>query len=405
MLNIIWAGFFIAAFILAIIASISGDTEIWSKVVNGLFVSVDTGFKTSLNLTGVLCFWLGLLKIAEKAGLTEFLAKGLKPLFRAIMPDLKKDSPAFGAIVMNVAANVLGLDNAATPMGLKAMEEMQKENPSPDRASRPQVMFMVLNSSALTILPITILMYRFQFGSASPAAVFIPILLATGCSTLAGFIATALWQRINILKPVILAYLLTGIAVIGGLGYVFSINTANAQAAVVLSNAILFGLVALFIISGLLKKQNVYENFIEGAKDGFKIAVQIIPYLVAMLAAIGVFRAVGGIDMICNGIALALQHMGYDAEFVKALPAALMKPLSGSGARAMMIDIFSTYGVDSFAGFVASIVQGSTETTFYVLAVYFGAVKLSKTGAALPLALLADAVGITAAIALAYYFY
>ena len=217
MLNIIWAGFFIAAFILAIIASISGDTEIWSKVVNGLFVSVDTGFKTSLNLTGVLCFWLGLLKIAEKAGLTEFLAKGLKPLFRAIMPDLKKDSPAFGAIVMNVAANVLGLDNAATPMGLKAMEEMQKENPSPDRASRPQVMFMVLNSSALTILPITILMYRFQFGSASPAAVFIPILLATGCSTLAGFIATALWQRINILKPVILAYLLTGIAVIGGL--------------------------------------------------------------------------------------------------------------------------------------------------------------------------------------------
>ena len=385
MLNIIWAGFFIAAFILAIIASISGDTEIWSKVVNGLFVSVDTGFKTSLNLTGVLCFWLGLLKIAEKAGLTEFLAKGLKPLFRAIMPDLKKDSPAFGAIVMNVAAYVLGLDNAATPMGLKAMEEMQKENPSPDRASRPQVMFMVLNSSALTILPITILMYRFQFGSASPAAVFIPILLATGCSTLAGFIATALWQRINILKPVILAYLLTGIAVIGGLGYVFSIN--------------------LFIISGLLKKQNVYENFIEGAKDGFKIAVQIIPYLVAMLAAIGVFRAVGGIDMICNGIALALQHMGYDAEFVKALPAALMKPLSGSGARAMMIDIFSTYGVDSFAGFVASIVQGSTETTFYVLAVYFGAVKLSKTGAALPLALLADAVGITAAIALAYYFY
>lgn len=404
MLNIIWAGFFIIAFVLAMISSAGGNTEVWSNVVNALFTSVDTGFKTSLNLTGVLCFWLGMLKIAEKAGLTELLAKGLKPLFRAIMPDLKKNSPAFGAIVMNVAANVLGLDNAATPMGLKAMEEMQKENPSPDKASRPQVMFMVLNSSALTILPTTILMYRFQFGSANPAAVFIPILLATGCSTLVGFVATALWQKINIFKPVILAYLLAGIAFVGGLGYAFSVN-ANTQAAVILSNAILFGLVAVFIATGLLKKQNVYENFIEGAKDGFKIAVQIIPYLVAMLAAIGVFRAVGGIDIICNGIAQTLQHWGYDAEFVKALPAAIMKPLSGSGARAMMIDIFSTYGVDSFAGFVASIVQGSTETTFYVLAVYFGAVKLSKTGAALPLALLADAAGITAAIAIAYWFY
>ncbi len=405
MLNLIWAGFFIAAFIMAVLASFNGNTAIWSDMVNGLFTSVDTAFKTSLNLTGVLCFWLGMLKIAEKSGLTELLARGLKPFFRAIMPDLKKDSPAFSAIVMNVAANVLGLDNAATPMGLKAMEEMQKENKTPDKASNAQIMFMVLNSSALTILPITILMYRFQFGSMAPAKVFIPILLATACSTLTGFIATALWQRINIFRRVILAYLLIGVGFIGTIGYIFGNNANSTQMTVILSNAILAGLVVLFIVAGLIKKQNVYENFIEGAKDGFHIAVQIIPYLVAMLAAIGVFRATGGIDLFCEKLAELLHYFGYDAEFTKALPAALMKPLSGSGARAMMIDIFSTYGVDSFAGFAASIVQGSTETTFYVLAVYFGAVKLSKTGAALPLALLADAAGITAAIALAYKFY
>lgn len=405
MLNIIWAGFFIVAFIIAIVASINGNHGVWSEIANGLFSSVDVGFKTALNLTGVLCFWLGLLKIAEKSGLTEILARALKPFFRAIMPELSKNSPAFGAIVMNVAANVLGLDNAATPMGLKAMEEMQKENKTPDKASNAQIMFMVLNSSALTILPITILMYRFQFGAANPAAVFIPILLATSCSTLVGFVATALWQKINLFKPVILAYLSAAVIIVGGLGYVF-VKTGNAATQMGnVSNAILLGLAILFITSGLLKKQNVYENFIEGAKEGFKIAVQIIPYLVAMLAAIGVFRAAGGIDMLCGGLMHWLQNLGYDAEFVKALPAAIMKPLSGSGARAMMIDIFSTYGVDSFAGFAASIVQGSTETTFYVLAVYFGAVKLSKTGAALPLALLADVAGITAAIALAYCFY
>ncbi len=407
MLNLIWAGFFIFALIAAIVQSLNGNHEIWKQIVDGLFESADTGFRVALGLTGVLCFWLGILKIAEKSGLTEALAKLLKPFFRAVMPDLKPNSPAFGSIVMNVAANVLGLDNAATPMGIKAMEQMQKENIYQDKASNSQILFMVLNSSSLTLLPVTILMYRYQFGSSNPALVFIPILLATSVSTLAGFLATALWLRINIFRPVILAYLGAGGLLIGLIGYLFArLNFADkTTAAMIMSNSLLFGLVAFFILWGLLKKQNVYENFIQGAKDGFNIAVQIIPYLVAMLAAIGIFRAAGGIDLLCSALEKLLNHWNIDYEFVKAVPTALMKPLSGSGARAMMLDTFKAYGVDSFASFAASVVQGSTETTFYVLAVYFGAVKISKTGAALPLALFADICGIIAAISLAYVFY
>lgn len=407
MLNIIWASFFIFAFIAALIQSFNGNMDVWKEISSSLFDSADSGFKISLGLTGVLCLWLGLLKIAEKSGLTEILAKALCPFFRAIMPDLKPNSPAFGSIVMNVAANILGLDNAATPMGLKAFAQMQKENIHQDKASNSQIMFMVLNSSSLTLLPITILMYRYQFNSSNPAMVFIPILLATSVSTLAGFLATALYQRINIFKPVILAYLLGGFLLIGGIGWGFSRlgYDSRINAAMIMSNAILFGLAALFVLFGLLKKQNVYENFIEGAKEGFTIAVQIIPYLVAMLVAIGVFRAAGGLDLICSALEKLTDYFGINHDFVKALPTALMKPLSGSGARAMMLDTFKTYGVDSFAGFLSSIVQGSTETTFYVLAVYFGSVKISKTGAALPLALFADFCGIVAAICLAYFFY
>ena len=407
MLNVIWAAFFILAGLSALKQSFTGNWEIWPELVNSLFASAESGFKIAIGLTGLLCFWLGCLKIAEKSGLTNLLAKALYPLFYRIMPSVPKNSPAFGSMVMNIAANVLGLDNAATPMGLKAMEELQQSNPHKNKASDAQILFMVINSSSVTLIPITILMYRYQMGSANPAAVFIPILLATSVSTLTGFLATVLWQRINIFNRVILAYLIGGGAFIAVVAWGFASldEAARTKVSYCISNLILFVLVLVFIISGLLRKLNVYELFIEGAKDGFKIAVQIIPYLVAMLVAIGVFRASGGLDYICSGIIWCLEQLGVNTDFVAALPTALMKPLSGSGARAMMLDTFATYGVDSFAGFAASIIQGSTETTFYVLAVYFGAVKISKTGAALPLALLADFAGIGTAIVLAYLFY
>ena len=407
MLNIIWAGFFIFAAIAAVIRSFSGHFEVWPQMLNSLFDSAQSGFEISLNLTGLLCFWLGLMKIAEKSGLANGPAKILTPLFYRIMPEVPHNSPAFGSMVMNIAANILGLDNAATPMGLKAMEQLQQDNKHKDRASDAQILFMVINSSAVTLIPITILMYRYQFGSVNPAAVFIPILLATSVSTLTGFLATLLWQRINLFDKVILAYLLGGIGIISAAACGFSALDASAreQVSYLGGNFILFALIIAFIVSGIVKRLNVYELFIDGAKDGFKTAVQIIPYLVAMLAAIGIFRASGGLDFICAGLSYLFNTLGFDTSFIPALPTALMKPLSGSGARAMMLDCFSAYGVDSFAGFAASVVQGSTETTFYVLAVYFGAVKISKTGAALPLALLADMAGIIAAISFAYMFY
>lgn len=407
MLNIIWAGFFIFAALAAVIQSFSGNFDVWPQMLNSLFDSAQSGFKISLNLTGLLCFWLGLMKIAEKSGLADGLSKILTPLFYRIMPEVPHNSPAFGSMVMNIAANVLGLDNAATPMGLKAMEQLQQDNKHKDRASDAQILFMVINSSAVTLIPITILMYRYQFGSVNPAAVFIPILLATSVSTLTGFLATLLWQKINIFDKVILAYLLGGIAAVSAAAYGFSAldGAARAQVSYLGGNFILFALIIAFIVSGLVKRLNVYEVFIIGAKDGFKTAVQIIPYLVAMLAAIGIFRASGGLDFICSVLSYLFNALEFDTSFIPALPTALMKPLSGSGARAMMLDCFSAYGVDSFAGFAASVVQGSTETTFYVLAVYFGAVKISKTGSALPLALLADLAGIVAAISFAYMFY
>ena len=407
MLNLIWASFFILAILAAIGQSITGNWDVWSKVAESLFVSADNGFKIALSLTGVLCFWLGCMKIAEKSGLVNLLAKALYPLFYRIMPEIPKQSPAFGSMVMNIAANILGLDNAATPMGLKAMEQLQQVNPKKDRASNAMILFMVINASSVTLIPITILMYRYQMGSHNPAAVFIPILLATSISTLVGFLATAFWQKINIFNRVVMAYLVAGIVFVAAiaLGFAAMDEQTRTDVSFIASNCILVLLAVGFIVSGLIRRLKVYELFIEGAKEGFKIAVQIIPYLVAMLVAIGVFRASGGLEYLCSGIAYLVEKIGINSDFVSALPTALMKPLSGSGARAMMLDTFKTYGVDSFAGFTASIIQGSTETTFYVLAVYFGAVKISKTGAALPLALMADLAGITAAIGLAYLFY
>ena len=407
MLNIIWAGFFVLAFICAIGQSLCGNFEVWPQMVQSLFASADNGFKIAINLTGVLCFWLGCMKIAEKSGLIDLLAKAIYPLFYRIMPDVPQNSPAFGSMVMNIAANILGLDNAATPMGLKAMEQLQDVNKNKQKASDAMVLFMVINASSVTLFPITILMYRYQMGSADPAAVFIPILLATSISTMVGFLATLAWQKINVFNKVVMSYLLAGIGFVAAIAWGFAAmdEQTRTQISYLISNIILISLATGFIVSGMLRKLNVYELFIDGAKDGFKIAVQIIPYLVAMLVAIGLFRVSGGLDYICSGFAWIFEKMGLNTDFVAALPTALMKPLSGSGARAMMLDTFATYGVDSFAGFAASVVQGSTETTFYVLAVYFGAVTISKTGAALPLALLADLAGIVSAIGLAYWFY
>ena len=404
MLNLLWASFFIISFIVAIF---SGSPDVWNALSQALFSSAKTAFEISLNLTGILCLWLGLLKIAENSGLTELLSKALMPLFKKIMPDVPADSPAFGSIVMNMAANFLGLDNAATPMGLKAMEQLQAVNHTPDRASPAQVLFMVINSSAVTLIPITILMYRAELGSSNPSAVFIPILFATSVSTLVGFLSVAMVQRLNIFNRVVLGYLLFFVDIIAAAAWYFlSLPEAERYlASSSLSNALLFGIVTFFIAWGLIKRLNVYETFIDGAKEGFSVAVRIIPYLVAMLVGIAVFRASGAMDYVVNGLAYVCGALGLNTDFVPAMPTALLKPLSGSGARAMMIETMQTYGADSFAGFVSCIVQGSTETTFYVLAVYFGSVKITKTGAALPCALLADAAGIIAAICFGYMFY
>lgn len=407
MLNIIWVAFFLSAFLLAASQSLSGNLQIWTELVTAIFASAKTAFTISLNLTGILCLWLGLLKIAEQSGLTSLLARALSPLFRRIMPDVPSDSPAMGSMIMNIAANVLGLDNAATPMGLKAMEQLQALNPRPDQASPAQVLFMVINSSAVTLIPITILMYRAELGSANPAAVFLPILLATSVSTLTGFFAVAAVQRLNIFNRVVMTYLFAFTAFIVGVAWYFdSLPSAQRLSfSAVCGNFMLFFIITAFIFAGVLKRLNVYEVFISGAREGFDIAVRIIPYLVAMLVGIAVFRASGALDYIVLGFDKTFAALGFDTGFVAALPTAVLKPLSGSGARAMMIETMTAYGADSFPAFVSAVVQGSTETTFYVLAVYFGAVKITKVGAALPCALLADLAGIVAAVYFSYCFY
>ncbi len=408
MLNLIWVSFFLVAFILALWQSlVLGQGEIWTQLISSTFASAKTAFTISLNLTGILCLWLGLLKVAEKSGITAVLAKALRPLFRKIMPEVPADSPAMGSMIMNIAANVLGLDNAATPMGLKAMEQLQTLNPHKDRASNAQILFMVINSSAVTLIPITILMYRSELGAANPSAVFMPILFATSLSTLAGFLAVAVVQRLNVFNRVVMAYLGGFILFIGVVAFYFCSlpETERLNVSANCGNFLLFAVIVAFIGAGVLKKLNVYETFVAGAKEGFEIAVRIIPYLVAMLVAIAVFRASGALDFLVDGFAAVFGWLGIDTGFVAALPTALLKPLSGSGARAMMIETMTTYGADSFPAFVSAVVQGSTETTFYVLAVYFGAVKITKVGAALPCALFADFVGIASAICFSYLFY
>ena len=408
MLNLIWVSFFLVAFVLALWQSlVLGQGEIWTQLISSTFASAKTAFTISLNLTGILCLWLGLLKVAEKSGITAVLAKALRPLFRKIMPEVPADSPAMGSMIMNIAANVLGLDNAATPMGLKAMEQLQTLNPHKDRASDAQILFMVINSSAVTLIPITILMYRSELGAANPSAVFMPILFATSLSTLAGFLAVAVVQRLNVFNRVVMAYLGGFILFIGVVAFYFCSLAESVRLSVSANcgNFLLFAVIVTFIGAGVLKKLNVYETFVSGAKEGFEIAVRIIPYLVAMLVAIAVFRASGALDFLVDGFAAVFGWLGIDTGFVAALPTALLKPLSGSGARAMMIETMTTYGADSFPAFVSAVVQGSTETTFYVLAVYFGAVKITKVGAALPCALFADFVGIASAICFSYLFY
>lgn len=408
MLNFIWAFFFISAFMAACYQSfVAGDWAIWSELSNSAFSSAKSAFNIALNLTGLLCLWLGLLKIAEQSGITEFLARLLRPLFKKIMPEVPSDSPAIGSIVMNMAANILGLDNAATPMGLKAMEQLQEINPQKDTASNAQILFMVINSSAVTLIPISILMYRSELGSTNPSAVFIPILLATSFSTLVGFLSVAIVQKLNIFNRVVLAYLLGFIAFILISAYLFLSLPLDqrAVASSAVGNFILLSLITLFISWGLIKKLNIYDVFITGAKEGFSIAISIIPYLVAMLVAIALFRSSGMLNILVEAFKYLFVSIGINTDFVPALPTALLKPLSGSGSRAMMIETMQTYGADSFPAFVSSVVQGSTETTFYVLAVYFGAVKISKIRSALPCALLADFAGISAAIVLSYLFF
>jgi len=408
MLNIIWSGFFIAAFILAIWQSVfEGNTQIWSTLTDASFGAARNAFEITLNLTGMMCLWLGLLKIAEKTGLTRTLAKALQPLFRKIMPDIPSNSPAFGSMVMNIAANILGLDNAATPMGIKAMEQLQAENPHKEKASAAQILFMVINTSSVTLIPITILMYRQQFGSAYSGLVFIPILLATSLSTLVGFLSVAIMEKLPIFNKVVLGYLgiFIGFIAVVALEFANLNNADRVTVASTVSNIALFGMIAGFIGYAFYKQVNVYDTFIEGAKEGFETTVRIIPYMVAMLVGIAVFRASGALDYLLSGCRYIIEFFNGKTDFIPALPTAFLKPLSGSGARAMMIETMQMYGVDSFPAFVSSVIQGSTETTFYVLAIYFGAIRVTKTGSALPCALLADLAGICCAIALSYIFY
>ncbi|WP_338812819.1 nucleoside recognition domain-containing protein [Bernardetia sp. Wsw4-3y2] len=406
-LNRIWIGFFLIAFIFAIFQLFNGDIEVFSKITNSTFESAKTGFEISLYLTGAMALWLGIMKIGEQAGAIEVLAKLVSPLFKHLFPEVPKNHDAVGAMLMNFSANMLGLDNAATPLGLKAMEELQSLNPKPETASNAQIMFLVLNTSGLTIIPVSVMVYRAQAGAVNPAEIFVPILIATFFATLAGILAVGIKQKLNLLHPVVIAYLGGLTAFISIITWFFSTLPQEKISlySSVASNFILFGVMVSFIAWAAFKKVNVYETFIEGAKEGFSIAIKVIPYLVAMLVAIGVFRASGAMDMLISAVSWFISLFGFDTQFVKALPVAIMKPLSGSGARGLMIDAFTTYGVDSFVGKVAATLQGSTDTTFYVLAVYFGAVNIKNTRYAVSCGLIADGVGIIAAILLSYLFF
>ena len=407
-LNYIWIAFFLIAFAIAVVRLVVfGDVEVFPAIMDSTFASAKTAFEISLGLTGVLSLWLGVMKIGERGGLVALLARGLSPVFTKLFPEIPKGHPVVGNIFMNLAANMLGLDNAATPLGLKAMEGLLELNPKKDTASNAMIMFLVLNTSGLTVIPVSILVYRAQMGAAQPTDVFIPILLATFFSTLAGIIATSLYQRINLLNRVLLLTLGGVSLAVAGIMWGFSQLSREDMATVAstVANVVLFTIVVGFILAGVRKKVNVYDAFIEGAKDGFSTAVRIIPYLVAILVGIGVFRASGAMDWLVDGIAWLVGLTGADAEWVGALPTALMKPLSGSGARGMMVDAMATYGADSFVGRLSCIFQGATDTTFYILAVYFGSVGVRYTRHAVACGLLADLAGVVAAVAICYFFF
>lgn len=407
-LNYIWIAFFGIAFLTALVKLVAfGNLEIFPAIMDATFSSSKTAFEISLGLTGVLSLWMGIMKIGEKGGLVNALARWLSPLFIKLFPDLPKNHPVIGNIFMNLAANMLGLDNAATPLGLKAMEGLQELNPKKDTASNSMIMFLVLNTSGLTLIPVSILVYRAQMGAAQPTDIFIPILLATFMSTLVGIIATALYQKISLWNKTILTALGGSLLLVGLLIWGFSSMDREQMNAVstTVANVSLFSIIMAFIVAGMRAKTNVYDAFIEGAKDGFSTAVRIIPYLIAILVAVGVFRASGAMDLLTDGVAALLRYCGADDRIVGALPTALMKPLSGSGARGMMVDTMQTYGADSFVGRLSCIFQGSTDTTFYILAVYFGSVGIRKTRHAVTCGLLADAAGILSAIAVAYFFF
>ena len=407
-LNYIWISFFVIAFAIGVVKLVlMGDTGVFPAMIDSTFASSKTAFEISLGLTGVLSLWLGIMKIGERGGVVDALSRLLSPVFTRLFPDIPKGHPATGSIFMNIAANMLGLDNAATPLGLRAMEQLQGLNPRKDTATNPMIMFLVLNTSGLTIIPVSILVYRAQMGAGQPTDVFIPILLATFFSTLAGIVATSIYQRINLLNRTLLLTLggmcVAVAAVIWGFGQMDKdrMNLVSTSVA----NILLMTIIVAFILAGVRRRVNVYDAFIEGAKEGFTTAVRIIPYLVAILVGIGVFRASGAMDMIVGGVRWAVEACGGNSDFVGALPTALMKPLSGSGARGMMVDAMATYGPDSFVGRLSCIFQGSTDTTFYILAVYFGSVGIRYTRHAVACGLLADLAGIAAAIAVCYMFF
>ena len=407
-LNYIWIAFFLIAFVVAVgKLVIGGDTAVFTEIINASFASAKTGFEISLGLTGILSRWLGIMKIGEKGGVIQAFARLAAPVFSKLFPDIPRDHPVTGSIFMNLSANLLGLDNAATPMGLKAMQQLQELNPNKESASNSMVMFLCINASGLTLIPITIMMYRAQLGAANPSDVFLPIMLATFTSTLVAILAVCVRQKINILQRNLVLFF-GGLGLfIGGLVWLFN-SMEQEQVSLystLFANTLLFTIICGFIISGMRKKINVYDAFIEGAKEGFQTAITIIPYLVAILVGIGVFRASGAMDFIIQGVRFGIASIGLNTDFVEALPTMLMKPLSGSGARGMMLDAMNTYGADSFVGRLSSIVQGSCDTTFYVVALYYGSVGIRNTRYTVQCALLADLAGAIAAIAMAYLFF
>lgn len=406
-LNYIWIGFFAIAFLIATVQLAMGNTEVFPAIMNSTFDSAKTAFDISLGLTGVLSLWMGIMKIGERGGIVDRLARWLSPLMTQLFPEIPAGHPVFGHIFMNFSANMLGLDNAATPLGLKAMQGLQELNEKKDTATNAMIMFLVLNTSGLCLIPVGVMVYRAQLGAEQPTDVFIPILIATTIATLAGMVITSLYQRINLFNRVILGTVLGLCVLVAGviwLGTQLDRETMNTWSTTA-ANVILFGIIMAFIVAGFRRKVNVYEAFVEGAKGGFETAVRIIPYLVAILVAIGVFRASGAMDFIIGGIGRAVEACGGNSDYVAALPTAIMKPLSGSGARGMMVDAMQTYGADSFVGRLSCIFQGATDTTFYILAVYFGSVGVRKTRHAVSAGLLTDLCGVIAAMAVAYIFF